>query len=70
MHVGELLASWHRKINLAVHVTHVDNVLQGLYAAADDVEADFSSAGMPSRATALFTRDMGRNRLRASSHGA
>jgi hypothetical protein len=35
MHVGKLLASWHRKFSLAVHVAHADNVLRGLTAAAD-----------------------------------
>jgi hypothetical protein len=28
MHVGKLLASWRRKVSLAVHVAHVDNVLR------------------------------------------
>jgi hypothetical protein len=37
-----------------------------LSAAAYGVEAASSSAGMPSPATALFTRAMGRKRLRAS----
>jgi hypothetical protein len=69
MHVGHVLASWRRKISLAVHVAHVDNVLRGLHAAADGVEAASSSAGMPSLATALFTRAMGRKRPRASSSG-
>ena len=70
MHVGKLLASWRRKVSLAVHVAHADNVLRGLSAAADGVEAASSSAGMPSPATALFTRAMGRKRPRASSSGA
>jgi hypothetical protein len=30
MHVGNLLASWRRKVSLAVHVAHEDNVLRGL----------------------------------------
>jgi hypothetical protein len=30
MHVGMLLASWHQKVSIAVHVAHVDNVLRGL----------------------------------------
>jgi hypothetical protein len=41
-----------------------------LSAAADGVEAASSSAGIPSPATALFTRAMGRKRPRASSSGA
>jgi hypothetical protein len=39
-------------------------------AAADGVEAVSSSARMPSSATALFTRAIGRKRPRASSSGA
>jgi hypothetical protein len=70
MHVGKLLASWRRKVSLAVNVAHADNVLRGLSAAADGVEAASSSVGMPSLATALFTRAMGRKRPRASSSGA
>jgi hypothetical protein len=70
MHVGKLLASWRRKVSLAVHVAHPDNVLRGLSAVADGVEAACSSAGMPSHATALFTYAMGRKRSRASSSGA
>jgi hypothetical protein len=69
MHVGKLLASWRRKISLAVHVAHADNVLSGLFAAADGAEAATSLAGMPSPSTALFTRVMGRKRPRASSSG-
>jgi hypothetical protein len=38
----------------------VDNALRGLSAAADSVEAAFSSAGMPSLATSLFNHAMGR----------
>jgi hypothetical protein len=57
-------------LSLAVHVAHTDNVLRGLCAAADGVEATSSSAGMPSHATELFTRAMGRKRPRASSSGA
>jgi hypothetical protein len=30
MHVGKLLASLRRKLSLAVHVAHADNVLRGL----------------------------------------
>jgi hypothetical protein len=41
-----------------------------LSAAAGDVEAASSSAVMPSPATALFNRAMGRKRPRASSTGA
>jgi hypothetical protein len=67
MHVGKLLASRRRNVSLAVHVAYADSVLRGLSAAADGVEAAFSSAGMPSPATALFTRAMGRKRPRASS---
>jgi hypothetical protein len=70
MHVGKLLTSWSRKVSLVVHVTHADNVLGGLSAVADGVEAVSSSAGMPSPATALVTRAMGRKRPRASSSGA
>jgi hypothetical protein len=70
MHVGKLLASWRRKVSRAVHVAHTDNVLRGLSAAADGVEAASSSFGMPSHATDLFTRAMGRKRPRPSSRGA
>jgi hypothetical protein len=70
MHVGMLLASYRRKVSLAVHVAHTDNVLRGLSAAEDGVEAASFSARVPSSATALFTRDMGRKRPRASSSGA
>jgi hypothetical protein len=59
MHVGKLLASWRRKVYLAVHVAYADNVLRGLSAAADGVEAASSSVGMPSHATAPFNRAMG-----------
>jgi hypothetical protein len=65
-----LLALWPRKVSLAVHVAHADNVLRGLSAAAYDVEAASSSAGMPSPGTARYTRAMGRKRPRASSKGA
>jgi hypothetical protein len=68
MHVGKLLASV--KVSLAIHVAHADNVLRGLSAAANGVETAFCSAGMPSLATALFTRTMGRKRPHASSSGA
>jgi hypothetical protein len=50
IHVGKLLASWRRKVSLAVRVAHVDNVLLGLSAAADDVETASSSVGKPSLA--------------------
>jgi hypothetical protein len=70
MHVGKLLASWRRNFSLAIHVAHADNVLRGLSAAADGVEAVFSSAGMPCPAMALFTRAMGRKLPLASSNGA
>jgi hypothetical protein len=70
IHVGKLLASWRREVSLAVHVAHADIVLRGLSAAADDVEAASSSAGMPSPTTAFFTRAMGRKCLRAFSRGA
>jgi hypothetical protein len=48
MHVGKLLALWRRKVSsLAVdHIVHADNVLRGLSAAADGVEAASSSAKM------------------------
>jgi hypothetical protein len=70
MNVGKLLASCRRNVSLAVHIAHADNVLRGLSEAADGVEAASSSFGMPSPATALFTRTMGRTRPRASSSGA
>jgi hypothetical protein len=70
MHVGKLLASWRRKVSLAVHVAHADKVLRALSAAADGVEAASSSTGIPSLATALFTRAMGSKRPRVSSSGA
>jgi hypothetical protein len=69
MHVGKLLASKRRKISLAVHVAHADNVLRGLSAAVDGVDAASSLVGMPSPTTALFTRAMGRIRPRASCSG-
>jgi hypothetical protein len=69
MHVGKLLASWRRKVSLAVHVAHADNVLRGLSAVAHSVEAAYSSDGMRSHATAHVTRAMGRKRPRASSSG-
>jgi hypothetical protein len=70
IHVGKLLASWHGKAFLAVHDAHADNVLRGLSAAADDVEAASSLVEIPSRATAFFIRALGRKRLHASSRGA
>jgi hypothetical protein len=69
MHVGKLLASWPRKVSLSVLAAHADNVLSGLSAAADGVEPASSSAGVPSPATALFTRAMGRKRPHAFSSG-
>jgi hypothetical protein len=59
MHVGKLLASWLRRVSLAVHVAHADNVLRGLSTAAGDVKAASFSVGMASPTTALFTRAMG-----------
>jgi hypothetical protein len=70
MNMGKLLTSWRRKVSLAVHVAHTDNVLRGLSAAANGVDTACSSAGMPSHATVLFTLAMGRKRPRASSSGA
>jgi hypothetical protein len=70
MQVGKFLASWGRKVSLAVHVAHADNVLRAFSAAADGVGAASSSAGKPSHVTALFTRVMGPRRPRASSSGA
>jgi hypothetical protein len=70
MHVGKLLASCRQKVSLAVHVAHADSFLRGLSAAADGMEDGSSSVGMPSLATALFTRAMGRKRPRTSSSGA
>jgi hypothetical protein len=70
VHLGKLLASWRRKVSLTVHVAPADNVLRGLSAAADGMEAASFSAGMPSHTMALFTRAMGRKRPRASSSGA
>jgi hypothetical protein len=46
MNVGKVLASSRRNVSLAVHVAHADNVLHGLSAATDGVEAASSSAGM------------------------
>ena len=65
MHVGKLLASWRRKVSLAIHVAQADNVFRGLSAPADGVEAASSAVGMPFPATALFTRAMGCKRPRA-----
>jgi hypothetical protein len=48
MHVGKLLASLRRKVSLAVHVAHADNVLRGLSAPAYGVEIASSSDIMPS----------------------
>jgi hypothetical protein len=66
--MGKLLGSWRRKVSLAVHVAHAENVLRLLSATAYGVEAASSSAGVPSHATAFFTRAMGRKRPRASSN--
>jgi hypothetical protein len=61
MHVGKLLASWRRKVSLAVYVAHADSVLRGLSAAANDVEhASFFLGWDDFPATAFFTRAMGR----------
>jgi hypothetical protein len=68
MHVGKLLASWRRKVALAVHVAYADNVLRDW--SVDGVEAASFYDGVPSLATAPFTRAMGHKRLRASSSGA
>jgi hypothetical protein len=57
-----MLTSWRRKVSLAVHVAHAGNVLRGLSAAADGVEAASSSVGMPSPTITLFTGAMGRKR--------
>jgi hypothetical protein len=57
-----------RKVFLAVHDPNADNVVRGLFTAADGVEAAYSSGGMPFLATAFFTCVMGRKRLRVSSH--
>jgi hypothetical protein len=68
--VGKLLASLRRKVSLAVHdVAHTDKVLCGMSAATDDVDAASSSVGMLSHVTTLFTRAMGRKRLRVTSRG-
>jgi hypothetical protein len=66
MHVGKLLNSWRRRVSLAVYVAHADNVVRGLSAVADGVEAASSSAGMPSLTTVLLTHAMARKRPRAS----
>jgi hypothetical protein len=63
MPVGRLLASSRRRVSVAVHVAHADNVLRG-------VEAASSTVGMPYLDTALFTHAMGRKRPHASSSGA
>jgi hypothetical protein len=47
MHVGKLLASRRRKVSLAVHVAHADNVVRSFSAVADGVEAASSSHVMP-----------------------
>jgi hypothetical protein len=41
MHVRKLLASWCRKVSLAVHVAHADNDLRGLSAATNGVGGRF-----------------------------
>jgi hypothetical protein len=48
IHVGKLLASMRRKVSLTACVGHADNVLRGLSAATNGVEAASSSARMPS----------------------
>jgi hypothetical protein len=60
------------KVSLAVHAAHADNVVRGMSAATDDVEAASSSVGMPSLAAAFFARAMSRiSQLpRISSRGA
>jgi hypothetical protein len=70
MRVSRLLDFSRRKVSLDVRVAHADNVLRGISAAADGVEAASSSIGMPSAATPLLTRAMGHKRPRASSSGA
>jgi hypothetical protein len=66
MHVGKLLVSWRRKVSLAVHVAHVDNVVRGLCG-----EAASSCVGVPYHATTFSTHAItGRKRSRASSRGA
>jgi hypothetical protein len=70
MHVGKLLASRRRTVSLAFHVASTENILRGFSAAAHGVEAASTPGRMPSPATALFTRAMGRKRPRASSSGA
>jgi hypothetical protein len=41
MHVGKLLVSWRRKVSLAVHFTHADNILMhGLSADAGGVDVE------------------------------
>jgi hypothetical protein len=70
MNVGKLLASWRRKISLAVHVAHADIVLRGMSAVANGLETASSSARMPYPTTAFVTRAMDRKRLCISSGGA
>jgi hypothetical protein len=74
-HVSLFLGLWHVGFFppyfflylIGGYPTQAGTVLRGLSAAVDGVKAASSSAGMPSRATALFTRAMGRKRPRASS---
>jgi len=64
MHVGKLLASWRRKISLAIHIAHADNVTRDAASAAESVAGASDSRGMPSPATSFFTRAIGRKRPR------
>ena len=48
MHVGKLLASLRRRISLAVHIAHADNVLRGAASAAESVAGASDSRGVPS----------------------
>jgi hypothetical protein len=71
MHVGKLLTSLCRKASLAVHVDLTDNVLRGLSAVADGVEAAFPRlVCLLLHATAVFNGAIGRKHPRASSGGA
>jgi hypothetical protein len=71
MHVGKLLVSWRRKVSLAVHVAHADNVVRGLSAKVDCGEAASSCVGVPYHATTFSTHAItGRKRSRAPSRSA
>jgi hypothetical protein len=59
-----------RSLSLSMSLTHVDTILRGLSAAADGAEGASSSVGMPSHATAFFTRAKGHKRPLTSSRGA